>query len=1634
MKIRILALFFSLPFFQAVLAQPGNDNWRNAENLTNGYNGFSDTVIISSATSMRNTGVERTESFTKPFHLLALNQKTVWYKFRVNTRKDIEIRLRQKDTLIESSKVGMVVFDSTNNKYPNHNRPPGKAPFPQITQFGSIKLSCAQEGTYYIQICASKDVVDSILVELNLGFSLRLGNDPKNALEAKDKWSNFFDNPCFSISSKTELGKYNQNQFTKSVYFKFKTPNKIDRFITGFEGKRFSAQYFEGTPNNPDKWILVKEYEQLKNINRPFLDTFLCGEVFKTNTNYIIKVLYNSNSDLNFNAPNISSGAETFGTNPRNSSNDKGTIISKNEEVEIRWNEYVSCAANGTEHLCSTQKHLLIDTISNAGNNPIIDTMNYGTWYTFTLAERSQVEFMFSGPALSYGNVRRVQAWLFTGKFTDGFCNSTPQKLQSSNKECLAAGTYTVFVGFFKNDKEREKYKNVYTGEYVRNLLTVITKEGDEGRASLYYDPRFATGIANLGYNKDYDKRKTVEDWLTGPLDTLFIDGETIIGHFSFSTFSTTQDAFIKVWPANDYDHQYRIYSGDCTKGLPNLKNDVFSFIGKSEDTKTTQLKKLPKGTYTIMSFREPNDLCNPPVDHNPQYFVLATTIEDDEIGGNPCKSDFYHAAWSGKINNGKPLKWDYSPNNGVSKFGIPSTCKDKVNNNGHYNVFNANKHINQNTEAVLYYEFELAEKSEMLIRPNGPWQLLKGSISEDSSICKSAKHVIEEYSEIFMSYCSLSKGKYTLICILEKEPTGGYINVSEFHKSPNDFARTAIDMGVLDKNNPTITAGSGINCETQIDSISTMSPGIWFTFRSAGRAKITYENLISPLRATLYVSNRATSERFEFLKQNNLVDSIPREHLENPQRDYDNQFTYVQLGKDTFRYYFYVSIYSPPFNPVENFNHEVNVTFTYQGDENASPLGDFCSNAIEATINGIGTEKAELWTSAHTIGEGPNEQNGEGWCSNSNAFRNSKSSWIKLKVNNNNGNRLRVNATGNAEEIKMYMGNCGALTPAFCLVGTNGEVTLDCIADGDYYFQIFTGIHDWSYSGIEVETLPKDGNCRLIDLEKPFAHFLYTGGCGDSVRFKNLSTYGTDIEYQWHFGDGNSTSKTHPSHYYTNAESVDSFMVSLLVKNTANGRKDSVSQYVYIQDIGKSISYDTVACIDSIVLKPRVSNPDLYSYEWLQGIERTPLNDTFYIGLRSTDITADSFIAKNTIEGNLKPVWVRVFSARCYKVEQIKVHFATDNTEKYVATICQGQPDTIRIKKPFWADSISWLDTTNHQWKRELTKPGRYDFEINGSGCTVKNKVVTHTYSKPIYSLSDTLCANDTLKVKDLTNRFILVSYNGDKTSRIHPLSKNDSIITLEWYPRFFGTKLKERCWIRDTVQFPNFFSYQPLPIDTSFCEGQSIELSATHKNAQVVWNNKINSKSITIDSAGRYFVRLKFGHCIAFDTFNVNQINRLKHQLKDTTVCDLSQGLILGAMPGAELYQWNNGQYGDTITIYKQGEYWLNTRVKNCLFTDSFELVNDCPLQLYIPNAFTPGNDNLNPTFIAKGTEIENYEMRIYAQNGQRVFYTDNLKEGWDGTVRFEPAPIGTYYYVITYTLSGESRVESGNLNLIR
>ena len=90
-------------------------------------------------------------------------------------------------------------------------------------------------------------------------------------------------------------------------------------------------------------------------------------------------------------------------------------------------------------------------------------------------------------------------------------------------------------------------------------------------------------------------------------------------------------------------------------------------------------------------------------------------------------------------------------------------------------------------------------------------------------------------------------------------------------------------------------------------------------------------------------------------------------------------------------------------------------------------------------------------------------------------------------------------------------------------------------------------------------------------------------------------------------------------------------------------------------------------------------------------------------------------------------------------------------------------------------------------------------------------------------------------------------------------------------------------------------------------------------------------------------------------------------------------------------------------------------------------------------MPNAFTPNGDGTNDYFIGKGYEegISEFQMQIWDRWGAKVFETEDLRQGWDGTLnnRGKPMPGGVYLYIVRYRSSrGKKHLMKGYATLVR
>ena len=93
-----------------------------------------------------------------------------------------------------------------------------------------------------------------------------------------------------------------------------------------------------------------------------------------------------------------------------------------------------------------------------------------------------------------------------------------------------------------------------------------------------------------------------------------------------------------------------------------------------------------------------------------------------------------------------------------------------------------------------------------------------------------------------------------------------------------------------------------------------------------------------------------------------------------------------------------------------------------------------------------------------------------------------------------------------------------------------------------------------------------------------------------------------------------------------------------------------------------------------------------------------------------------------------------------------------------------------------------------------------------------------------------------------------------------------------------------------------------------------------------------------------------------------------------------------------------------------------------------------------LFLPNAFTPNGDAVNPNLLAyPDCNIIRYSMKVFNRWGNMIFESLNEYIGWDGRIHGVDAEEGMYYYLVEvdyFDRDGEKRhlTRGSNLTLLR
>jgi gliding motility-associated-like protein len=125
---------------------------------------------------------------------------------------------------------------------------------------------------------------------------------------------------------------------------------------------------------------------------------------------------------------------------------------------------------------------------------------------------------------------------------------------------------------------------------------------------------------------------------------------------------------------------------------------------------------------------------------------------------------------------------------------------------------------------------------------------------------------------------------------------------------------------------------------------------------------------------------------------------------------------------------------------------------------------------------------------------------------------------------------------------------------------------------------------------------------------------------------------------------------------------------------------------------------------------------------------------------------------------------------------------------------------------------------------------------------------------------------------------------------------------------------------------------------------------------------------------------------------------------------------------------WDFGDGGFGSGIStthVYNRAQRETTYNVRYTV-TDSYgcSKVVQKPIKVYVscmidvPNAFTPNGDRKNDfLYPLNAVKADQLEFTVYNRWGQVVFRTNNWKQGWDGRLKGQEQPTGTYVWLLRY-----------------
>ncbi|MDB4160907.1 gliding motility-associated C-terminal domain-containing protein [Bacteroidia bacterium] len=209
----------------------------------------------------------------------------------------------------------------------------------------------------------------------------------------------------------------------------------------------------------------------------------------------------------------------------------------------------------------------------------------------------------------------------------------------------------------------------------------------------------------------------------------------------------------------------------------------------------------------------------------------------------------------------------------------------------------------------------------------------------------------------------------------------------------------------------------------------------------------------------------------------------------------------------------------------------------------------------------------------------------------------------------------------------------------------------------------------------------------------------------------------------------------------------------------------------------------------------------------------------------------------------------------------------------------------------------------------------------------------------------------------------------------------------------------------------------------DSTLCEGDTIVLAAPmQSNLVYKWSTGAVTNSVSVTDPGEYSVVISEADlCFYRDTVGLTGIPFPSIGLVEDVLLCRNEEIVLTVDNEFGEVLWDNAISSERFLL-KNREGILSVKSVNQCGADSTNLfVNliDCYCRLWLPNAITVNNDNLNETLrpTLDCPKLKSYNLKVYNRWGEQLWESSNKNEEWDAIYKGEPVQAGVYFWIVNW-----------------